>query len=287
MSRRHRLDLLEVERLERALERRPRLAGRLFTDGGARVRGAPRAGPAMHLAARFCAKEAVAKALGPDGAGAFARWRWWPRRRRRRACGSAGRGGRARGGAGGGGRRSRSPHTARRWPAPWRSCGEPAARLARPALRGRRDARRRTRWAIERAGRAVARPDGARRRGPRAGHGGARRRRAGPRSWSARATTAATGWWPRGCCARTAARSTCSPSADPTSCTATRRQPRAPARRTAGGLRPGRARRGRRGRGRAARHRLRGRAARAGGGRDRGDQRRRTRRWWPATCPRA
>jgi len=56
------LDLLEIERLERALERRPRLAERLFTDGE-RAYAAARARPAQHLAARFCAKEAVAKAL--------------------------------------------------------------------------------------------------------------------------------------------------------------------------------------------------------------------------------
>ncbi len=57
------IDLLEVERLERALERRPRLAERLFTDGE-RDYAASKARPLMHLAARFCAKEAVAKALG-------------------------------------------------------------------------------------------------------------------------------------------------------------------------------------------------------------------------------
>ena len=57
------IDLLEIERLERALERRPRLALRLFTDGE-RAYAAARARPARHLAARFCAKEAVAKALG-------------------------------------------------------------------------------------------------------------------------------------------------------------------------------------------------------------------------------
>jgi len=56
------IDLLEVDRLERALERRPRLAERLFTDGE-RAYSAGRARPGMHLAARFCAKEAVAKAL--------------------------------------------------------------------------------------------------------------------------------------------------------------------------------------------------------------------------------
>ena len=59
------LDLLEIARLERALERRPRLAERLFTDAE-RAYAAARARPGQHLAARFCAKEAVAKALGLD-----------------------------------------------------------------------------------------------------------------------------------------------------------------------------------------------------------------------------
>ncbi|HEU4657307.1 MAG TPA: holo-ACP synthase [Capillimicrobium sp.] len=75
------LDLLEIDRLERAIARRPRLAERLFTEGE-RAYAAGKARPAQHLAARFCAKEAVAKALrlqawswqdievvsGPDGA---------------------------------------------------------------------------------------------------------------------------------------------------------------------------------------------------------------------------
>jgi len=56
------IDLLEIERLERALERRPRLAERLFTEGE-RAYAYARARPGQHLAARFCAKEAVAKAL--------------------------------------------------------------------------------------------------------------------------------------------------------------------------------------------------------------------------------
>jgi len=56
------LDLLEIDRLERALERRPRLAERLFTEAE-RAYAASRVRPAQHLAARFCAKEAVAKAL--------------------------------------------------------------------------------------------------------------------------------------------------------------------------------------------------------------------------------
>ena len=60
------IDLLDVGRLERALERRPRLAERLFTDAE-REYAAGRPRPGMHLAARFCAKEAVAKALGLTG----------------------------------------------------------------------------------------------------------------------------------------------------------------------------------------------------------------------------
>ena len=57
------IDTLEIDRLERALERRPRLAERLFTEAE-RAYAAERARPGQHLAARFCAKEAVAKALG-------------------------------------------------------------------------------------------------------------------------------------------------------------------------------------------------------------------------------
>jgi holo-[acyl-carrier protein] synthase len=60
------IDLIEIERLERALERRPRLGERLFT-AGERDYALARARPGQHLAARFCAKEAVAKALGLGG----------------------------------------------------------------------------------------------------------------------------------------------------------------------------------------------------------------------------
>jgi holo-[acyl-carrier protein] synthase len=63
------IDLLEIERLERALARRPRLAERVFTDSE-REYAASRARPGQHLAARFCAKEAVAKALELQA------WRW-------------------------------------------------------------------------------------------------------------------------------------------------------------------------------------------------------------------
>jgi holo-[acyl-carrier protein] synthase len=60
------IDLLEIGRLERALERHPRLAERVFSAGELEYAGA-RARPARHLAARFAAKEAVTKALGLRG----------------------------------------------------------------------------------------------------------------------------------------------------------------------------------------------------------------------------
>jgi holo-[acyl-carrier protein] synthase len=56
------IDLLEIQRLERALERTPRLAQRLFTEAELAY-AASQGRPGQHLAARFCAKEAVAKAL--------------------------------------------------------------------------------------------------------------------------------------------------------------------------------------------------------------------------------
>jgi holo-[acyl-carrier protein] synthase len=60
------IDLLEIERMERALERHPRLAQRLFTEAELDYAGG-RARPGRHLAARFAAKEAVVKALGLSG----------------------------------------------------------------------------------------------------------------------------------------------------------------------------------------------------------------------------
>jgi holo-[acyl-carrier protein] synthase len=60
------IDVLEIGRLERALARWPRLPERLFTEAE-RSYAAARARPAQHLAARFCAKEAVAKSLGIEG----------------------------------------------------------------------------------------------------------------------------------------------------------------------------------------------------------------------------
>src|SRR3954471_1778547 len=57
------LDLVDIERLERALQRRPRLAERLFTALELDY-AAGRRRPARHLAVRFAAKEAAIKALG-------------------------------------------------------------------------------------------------------------------------------------------------------------------------------------------------------------------------------
>ncbi|MDX6581313.1 MAG: holo-[acyl-carrier protein] synthase [Solirubrobacterales bacterium] len=60
------IDLIEIERLERAIERRPRLAERVFSAGELeQARGKAR--PGRHLAARFAAKEAALKALGLGG----------------------------------------------------------------------------------------------------------------------------------------------------------------------------------------------------------------------------
>jgi holo-[acyl-carrier protein] synthase len=59
-------DLIEIERLERAIARRPRLAQRLFSEAEIEFAEARRR-PGRHLAARFAAKEAAQKALGLGG----------------------------------------------------------------------------------------------------------------------------------------------------------------------------------------------------------------------------
>ncbi len=60
-------DVVDIDRFVASLERTPALLGRLLTPAERVLPdGAPR--PASSLAARFAAKEAVAKALGaPDG----------------------------------------------------------------------------------------------------------------------------------------------------------------------------------------------------------------------------
>ena len=51
------IDVVDIDRFVQALERTPSLRGRLFTDAEA-------GRPPASLAARFAAKEAIAKALG-------------------------------------------------------------------------------------------------------------------------------------------------------------------------------------------------------------------------------
>ncbi len=60
------IDLIEIERVENALARRPGLAERLFSAAELEF-AAARGRPARHLAARFAAKEAALKALGLGG----------------------------------------------------------------------------------------------------------------------------------------------------------------------------------------------------------------------------
>jgi holo-[acyl-carrier protein] synthase len=57
------VDLIEIARVRRALERYPGFAARCFTDAE-RAYCDSRPNPAQHYAARFAGKEAVGKALG-------------------------------------------------------------------------------------------------------------------------------------------------------------------------------------------------------------------------------
>jgi holo-[acyl-carrier protein] synthase len=67
------VDVIEIERVRRALERHPSFRERCFTDAE-RDYCDSRPNPAQHYAARFAGKEAVGKALGFGVARAFA-WR--------------------------------------------------------------------------------------------------------------------------------------------------------------------------------------------------------------------
>ncbi|MGW2276808.1 holo-ACP synthase [Streptomyces sp. NPDC001770] len=60
------IDVAEIARFDAALERTPQMAERLFLDRELLLPGGERRGIAS-LAARFAAKEAVAKALGAPG----------------------------------------------------------------------------------------------------------------------------------------------------------------------------------------------------------------------------
>ena len=64
------LDLVDIDRFREALDRRPTMRERLFTEAERSLAG-ERVDPIPALAARFAAKEAVMKALGV-GLGAFA-----------------------------------------------------------------------------------------------------------------------------------------------------------------------------------------------------------------------
>jgi holo-[acyl-carrier protein] synthase len=65
------VDLIEIERIRRALERYPRFRERCFTEAE-RVYCESRRNPAESYAGRFAGKEAVGKALGFGVARAFA-----------------------------------------------------------------------------------------------------------------------------------------------------------------------------------------------------------------------
>jgi holo-[acyl-carrier protein] synthase len=67
------VDLIEIERVRRALERYPNFRDRCFTQDERRYCDS-RPNPAQHYAARFAGKEAVGKAIGFGVARAFA-WR--------------------------------------------------------------------------------------------------------------------------------------------------------------------------------------------------------------------
>jgi holo-[acyl-carrier protein] synthase len=65
------VDLIEIDRIRRALERYPGFRERCFTEAE-RAYCDSRPNPAQHYAARFAGKEAVGKALGFGVARAFA-----------------------------------------------------------------------------------------------------------------------------------------------------------------------------------------------------------------------
>jgi holo-[acyl-carrier protein] synthase len=67
------VDLIEIARVRRALDRYPSFRERCFTDAE-RAYCDSRPNPAQHYAARFAGKEAIGKALGFGVARAFA-WR--------------------------------------------------------------------------------------------------------------------------------------------------------------------------------------------------------------------
>ena len=72
------VDVVEIERFRRSLERTPSMRERMFTEGELAY-VAPKSDPVPSLAARFAAREAVMKALGV-GLGAFGFHEVWVER---------------------------------------------------------------------------------------------------------------------------------------------------------------------------------------------------------------
>ncbi|MDR2714102.1 MAG: holo-ACP synthase [Coriobacteriales bacterium] len=62
------VDIIEIDRMERAIERTPRIVQRIFSDEE-RAYAQAKAHPATHFALFFAAKEAVLKALGTGFSG--------------------------------------------------------------------------------------------------------------------------------------------------------------------------------------------------------------------------
>ncbi|WP_041976305.1 holo-ACP synthase [Pyrinomonas methylaliphatogenes] len=65
------IDIIEVERVRRALQRTPRFAARVFTDRERAYCDGRGKASAQHYAARFAAKEAAFKALGTGWVGSL------------------------------------------------------------------------------------------------------------------------------------------------------------------------------------------------------------------------
>ncbi|MCX7993388.1 MAG: holo-ACP synthase [Fimbriimonadales bacterium] len=58
------IDLVEIARIERVCARQPRFLERILTPAERDYCLCHRANPAQHIAGRWCAKEAIAKAVG-------------------------------------------------------------------------------------------------------------------------------------------------------------------------------------------------------------------------------
>ena len=161
------LDLLEIDRLEQALERRPRLAERLFTDAErayAAARARPGAAPRGALL-REGGGEPRRCALDVPGARARSRSSAAATGRRRSRCTARPRARAAELGVRVAG--VADPHARRRAAARSRCCAVTPARTGSSRCPTPSAMRATDRWAIEERGIPGARADGARGRGPR------------------------------------------------------------------------------------------------------------------------